>query len=126
MIDAGIDPQAEEERLKIEAQRKAANSFRIVAESYIAQAVIGPDPDRPKQRKAGEVKRSIEKEFISVWGGRPVADITSDDVETVIAAVVTRGSPGQARNVLGFAKSMFGWAARQKAVRTQGITLQRA
>ena len=40
-----------------------------MAESYIAQAVIGPDPEQPKQRKAGEVARTIEKEFISVWGG---------------------------------------------------------
>ena len=114
LIDAGVDPQAEEERLKIEAQRKAANSFRLMAESYIAQAVIGSDPEQPKQRKAREVQRNIEKEFIAAWGGRPVADITSDDVESVIAAVVARGSPGQARNVLGIAKSMFGWAARQK------------
>lgn len=114
LIDKGIDPLAEEERLRIEEQRKAANSFRIVAESYIAQAVIGPDPDRPKQRKAAEVKRNIEKEFIAIWGGRPVADITSDDVATAIEAVVARGSPVQARNLLGIAKTLFGWAARQK------------
>lgn len=114
LIDKGIDPQAEEERLKIEQQRKRENSFRLVAESYIAQAVIGPDPDRPKQRKAAEVKRNIEKEFVAIWGARSIADITSDDVEAVIAAVVARGSPGQARNLLGIAKTLFGWAARQK------------
>jgi integrase len=114
LIERGIDPKAEEERLKIAEQRKRENSFRMVAESYVAQAVIGPDPDRPRQRKADEVERSIEKEFVSAWGGRPVADITSDDVEAAIQTVVARGSPGQARNLLGIAKTLFGWAARQK------------
>jgi integrase len=120
LIDAGIDPQADDERQRIEAQRKAANSFRIMAEGYIQQDVIGPDPERPKQRKAAEVKRTIENEFIAIWGGRPVADIDADDVETVIGAIVARGSPGQARNVLGIAKSMFGWAARQKRFGLKG------
>jgi integrase len=114
LIRKGVDPQAEEERRRIEAQRKANNSFRVVAEAYIAQAVIGPDPDRPKMRKAAEVKRNIEKEFIALWGGRPVADIDSDDVANAIAAIVARGSPGQARNLLGIAKTLFGWAARQR------------
>jgi integrase len=114
LIDKGVDPQAEEVRLKIEEQRKRENSFRMVAESYVEKALIGPDPDRPLQRKADEVKRNIEKEFIAVWGGRPIADITADDVETAIQAVVARGSPGQARNLLGIIKTMFSWAARQK------------
>lgn len=114
LIEKRVDPEAEEERLKIEEQRKRENSFRMVAESYIAQAVIGPDPDRPKQRKAAEVKRNFEKEFVAVWGGRPIGDITADDVEAVIQAVVDRGSPGQARNLLGIVKTMFSWAVRQK------------
>jgi integrase len=114
LIDRRVDPEAEEERLKIEEQRKRENSFRMVAEAYIAQAVIGPDSKRPKQRKAAEVKRNIEKEFIAIWAGRPVADITSDDVETAIKAIVDRGSPGQARNLLGIVKTLFSWAARQK------------
>jgi len=114
LIAKGIDPVADEERLKIEAQRKRENSFRAVAEAYVAQAVIGPDPDRPRQRKGGEVQRNVEKEFVSIWGGRPIADITSDDVEIAIQAVVNRGSPGQARNLLGIVKTLFAWAARQK------------
>lgn len=114
LIRKSVDPKNEEERLAIEEQRKRENSFRMVAEAYIAQAVIGPDPDRPKQRKAAEVKRNIDKEFINVWGGRPVVDITADDVEDAIKAVVARGAPGQARNLLGIAKTLFAWTARQK------------
>jgi integrase len=114
LIEKGVDPEAEKERLKIDAQRKRQNSFRTIAEAYVAEAVIGPDPDRPRQRKAAEVKRNIEKEFITIWGGRPVADITADDVEETIKAVVARGAPAQARNLLGIAKTLFAWAARQK------------
>jgi integrase len=120
LIDKRVDPQAEEERLKIEEQRKRENSFRMVAESYIEKVVIGPDPDRPLQRKADEVKRNVENEFIAIWGGRPAADITSDDVEAAIQTVVARGSPGQARNLLGIVKTLFGWAARQKRFGLKG------
>jgi integrase len=114
LIRKGVDPWDEEERQRIEQQRKRANSFRVMAEAYVAQAVIGSDPDRPKMRKAAEVKRNIEKEFIYRWGDRPVADIAGDDVAAAIEAVVARGSPGQARNLLGIAKTLFGWAARQR------------
>ena len=131
LIDKGIDPQAEEERLQaeekrlqFEAQRKAENSFQMVAEAYIAEAVIGPDPDHPKQRKAKEIKKVIEKEFVALWGDRPVVDITSDDVEEAIKAVVARGAPGQARNLLGIAKTLFDWAARQKADRQSRFELK--
>ncbi len=121
LIEKGVDPQAEEERLKVEEQRKRENSFRMVAETYIAQAVIGPDSDRPLQRKGAEIKRNIEKEFIAIWAGRPIADITSDDVEDAIRTVVARGSPGQARNLLGTAKTLFAWAARPPQKKRFGL-----
>jgi integrase len=72
--------------------------------------VIGPDPDRPKQRKAVEVKRDIEKEFIARWDGRPITDITPHDVMAVIDAAVLRGSPYQAHNLLGHVRRLFNWA----------------
>jgi integrase len=114
LISRGIDPRAERERLEVLAQRKRDNSFRMVAEAYIAQAVIGSDPDHPKMRKAGEAKRVIEKDFITRWGGRPVEEITSHDVAAAVETVVARGSPGQARNTLAYIKTLFSWAAGQK------------
>jgi integrase len=114
LIGNGTDPRAEAERVRIEAERKRENSFRMAAEAYVAQAVVGHNPDRPNQRKAAEVKRNIEKEFVAVWGARPVIDITTDDVENAIRAVINRGSRGQARNILGLAKRMFHWIARQR------------
>ena len=63
LIDKGIDPAAEEERLKIEEQRKRENSFRMVAEGYVAQAVIGSDPigrgnARPPRSSAASKRNS--------------------------------------------------------------------
>jgi integrase len=113
LIDKGTDPRADEERARIEAERKRENSFRMAAEAYVAQAVVGQNPDRPNQRKAAEVKRNIDKEFVAVWGARPVTEITTDDVENVIRAVVAR-APGQARNLFGLAKRMFHWVVRQR------------
>jgi integrase len=114
LIDKGIDPRAEQERIRIEAERKRENSFRSAAEAYVAEAVVGRNPDRPKQRKAHEVKRNVEKEFTAAWGARPVTDITADDVENLIRAIIDRGAPGQARNMIGLAKRMFHWIARQR------------
>jgi integrase len=114
LIGHGKDPRAEKARLEALEQRKRENSFRLVAEAYIREAVIGPKPDKPIQRKAGEAQRIIEKEFIARWGGQPVAEITEEDIETAIKTVTGRGAPGQARNTLVIAKTLFGWAFRQR------------
>jgi hypothetical protein len=70
-------------RQQVAEQRKRGNSFRVVAEEFIRLALIGPDPEKPKQRKAYETKRDIENEFIARWNGRPITDITAHDVMTV-------------------------------------------
>jgi integrase len=114
LISQGKDPKAEEARKEALEQRKRENSFRLVAEAYVREAVIGPKPDKPIQRKAGEAQRIIDKEFIARWGGQPVAEITEEDVEVAINAVKARGAPGQARNTLVIAKTLFGWAFRQR------------
>jgi len=109
LLRRGIDPREDQERQRTAEQRKRGNSFRVVAEEFIKLALIGPDPERPKQRKAFEVKRDIEREFIARWNGRPITDITQHDVMAVIDAAVLRGSPYQAHNLLGHVRRLFNW-----------------
>lgn len=110
LIRKGIDPREDVERQRIAEQRTRGNSFRVVAEEFIRLALIGPDPEKPKQRKGTEAKRDIEKEFIARWNGRPITDITAHDVMAVIDAAVLRGSPYQAHNLLGHIRRLFNWA----------------
>jgi integrase len=110
MIRRGVDPREDEERHRLTEQRKRGNSFRAVAEDFIRLAVIGPNPEKPKQRKGGETKRDIEREFIARWNGRPITDITPHDVMAVIDSAVARDAPFQAHNLLGHIRRLFNWA----------------
>ncbi len=139
LIAKGIDPASEEERLKLQEQRRRANTFAAVAEDYIRLVLIGPDRDNPRQRRGKEVERDIRRAFIPLWGARPIAEITRHDVLAAIEAVrdggtdkmlrdhgiktprrngdaaKSRSAPVQARNLLVYAKTLFGWAVERGA-----------
>ncbi len=128
LIGQGVDPSEEEQRIQSERQRERTNTFAAAAEEYIAQAVIGRDPTRPRQRKADEVVRVFRKVLIPVWRARPVAMLSRRDVLSVVEGIRDRGTramlavhgvkvgnaalkpaPDQARNVLGYLKTFFSW-----------------
>ncbi len=109
LIRRGVDPATEQERERVAEQRKRSNSFRSVAEDYFRLAVIGPDPENPKQRKGAELKRNIEREFMPLWADRPITEITSHDVVAVLDAAVERGAPYMAHNLLTDIRRLFNW-----------------
>jgi integrase len=106
LLKRGIDPRDQEEKAKLAEQRKRANTFAAVAEDFITDKL-------PSERKGREVERDIRREFIPLWGGRPITDIEPIDVRAVIKAVKDR-APAQARNILGIAKRLFAWAVDQQ------------
>ena len=63
LIQKGIDPKAEEDRLRRQALRKQQMTFASVAEDFLERHV-------KTQRKARDTEREIRKELISV-GGKP-------------------------------------------------------
>jgi integrase len=103
LMERGIDPKQEEERLLRLEQRRQENSFVAVAEEYIKRRVS-------KTRRAGLVEREIRREFIDRWGSRPITDITPHDVVDVIDKAVDRDAPYQAHNLLGHVRTLFNWA----------------
>lgn len=110
LIRKGVDPQRHEENQRRENQRRQVNSFNLVAEEFIRLSVIGPDPEKPKQRRGHLVAREIRREFIDRWEGRPVTEITSHDVLSIIDEAVERGAPYQAHSLLGHVRRLFNWA----------------
>jgi integrase len=105
LLQRGVDPREEVERARLAEQRKRANTFAAVAEDFIQEKL-------PGERKGKEVERDIRREFIPLWGGRPITEITAQDVRGVIKAVKDR-APYQAHNLLGHAKRLFSWAIDQ-------------
>src|SRR5262249_56804703 len=69
LIAKGIDPASEEERQKLQEQRRRANTFAAVSEDYIRLVVIGPDPKNPRQRRGGEGGRGKPRGLFSFLGG---------------------------------------------------------
>ena len=112
IIGRGKDPAHEEERLARAEAKKRENTFDSVAESFIAEWVIGPKPDKPRQRKHKVVARAIRKYLIEKWGKRPIADIERGEVVDLIKAKA-KDTPAEARNLLGIAKALFSWALNQ-------------
>jgi integrase len=104
LLQQGIDPGEAETRERHAAQRRLANNFSAVAEAFIAHC------RRKGQRKARAVEREVRAEFMTPWGSRPITEITSHDVVTVIDAVVARGAEYQAHNLLGHIRRLFNWA----------------
>jgi len=94
--------------MQLAAARKRENSFAAVAEDFFKEKLAS-------ERQGRDVVRDMRKEFVIAWGKRPIADITDEHVLQVIRAVKQRGSPSQARNLLGYIRRFFDWAIDQRA-----------
>jgi integrase len=108
LIKQGKDPRDEEERQQRAEARQRANTFAVVAEDFIKDKLA-------TERKGAEVERDIRREFLPVWGTRPITEITAHDVRDLVKGIKDRGAPYQAHNVLGHARRLFSWAIDQHA-----------
>lgn len=126
LIAEGIDPKDHEAERRAVEQRRRDNSFAAVVEDYTRLALIGPDENRPLQRKGHIVARELRKEFVDDFpvsstkkreglGGRPIDTIKRHDVLRVIDDAVARGARYQAHNLLGHVRTMFNWALERGA-----------
>jgi len=105
-VELGVDPRERERAAEIRRQREKQTTFAVVAEAWLADGIRG-------QRKAAEVRTDVRREFVRPWGKRPITDIATIDVATIIKAKAAEGHPAQARNLLGYVKRLFDWAVDQ-------------
>ena len=80
LIEKGVDPKADEARLRREELRKHQTTFAAVAEDFIERHIKG-------QRKARDTEREIRNELIAELGERPITSITREDVVILVEAV---------------------------------------
>jgi integrase len=137
LLGQGRDPTLEEERRRKENERQRSNTFGTVIEDYSRLVLLGPDPETPQQRKGQEVARDLRRVFLPLWGARPITGVSPEDVQSAIEAVRDYGSagmlaaigirisakkvmqggrpaPGQARNLLGYLRTLFSWAIERR------------
>jgi integrase len=110
LAEKGIDPEQAKKQREAEEARDRAVTFAAVAEDYIAEDLAD------KRRRVKDV-REIRRELLPVWGKRPVAQISRDDVIELIEAIKARGHTATARLVLSHIKRIFVWACHQKSTR---------
>jgi integrase len=106
LIAVGKDPKHEEERERLQAVRKRANTFAAVAEDFITEKL-------PGERQGRHVERDIRREFVKRWAERPITEVNDEDVLLLIKEVKKR-APVQARNLLTTARRLFTWAIDQR------------
>jgi integrase len=111
LLALGKDPKAEKEKARQEELRKRQVTFAAVAEDWFAGPVT-------KQRRGHQVERDVRREFLPIWGARPITNISTLDIRNAVAAKAT-AAPAQARNLLGHLKCLLSWAVEQHAY---GIT----
>src|SRR5262245_30317803 len=111
LAERGVDPKEEARQAALAAQHRRQTTFAVVAEAWLAEEV-------KSQRRAVHVAREMRREFIPLWGTRPITEITALDVRDVIKAKATT-APAQARNLLGHMCRLFAWAVAQH---TYGLT----
>jgi integrase len=111
LVARGIDPKAQAREAALAAQRQRQTTFAAVAEAWFVEEVKA-------QRRAVHVTREVRREFLPLWGTRPITAITTLDVRDVIKAKANT-APAQARNLLGHLHRLFAWAVAQHAY---GIT----
>jgi integrase len=105
----GVDPRekkAAEQRA--EAQRKA-NSFATVAEDFIVRHVR-------KLQSAKDNEATIRRELIARWGERPIAEISRQDIVSMVEEIAGRGHRVAARRTFAFTSRLFNWSVERGIV----------
>ena len=111
MIARGRDPGAEKRAAQVhakakeaEAQLQAATTFERVAALWIKRKAAGLKHEL-------EIESCIEREFTARWKGRPLADISREEMRLAVRAIEERGAGWQAYTALGYLRQMLGWAS---------------
>jgi hypothetical protein len=102
-----IDPRAKQKASALQEQRRRESTVKAVAADFAALHLS-------KLRSGAETKASIEREFVSRWGDRPIGEVSDEDIVRLLNELTRSGRPAAASKMLGHARKLFGWAAAQK------------
>lgn len=95
-VAAGIDPGENRKAIKSSRLDRAANSFEVVAHEWLTKFI---DPKSESHRK--RVYARFENDIFPRIGGRPIAELTPQEVREAVERIETRGAPDSAHRTLG-------------------------
>jgi integrase len=103
LIKKGTDPKVEEERRRQAELRKQKHTFTAVAEEYLKRHV------KPL-RSAKKTEQAIRRELLPKLGPKPIVEITREEVNDLLRAIIDRPAPRMAELIYHHLKSIFSWA----------------
>jgi integrase len=106
----GKDPRTVEAANVAAKAAQHAHTLAAVADQFL-EWVVGPNPDKPLQRRWFEVKRHVGV-LTAKWGQRAIGEIERDELVKLVKDKA-KTAPAEARNLLGAIKQLFGWAREQ-------------
>ncbi|MEW6596806.1 MAG: tyrosine-type recombinase/integrase [Pseudomonadota bacterium] len=115
---AKAEAAAEAIRLAAEAEALALERFELVAERYIARALVG-------KRSANEVARLLRKGPVAAWTGRPIRSIRRAQVAGLLDDIRQR-TPATARLTHAALRGLFIWCIERDLVETSPVAHVRA
>lgn len=113
LAEQGIDYEADERRIKAEADAAKIITFKSVAEDYIAQHLKNLKRDRVDARE-------ITRDVIPAFGGLGIKEVTRDEV-IEMAQKIAKRAPAVARLALNHTSRIFTWALNQPRKRYKGL-----
>jgi integrase len=106
-VRQGGDPAEEKRQCRL-LTIPGADTFAAAVGDYLDRARRNTAPSTFK-----EMKRVLEREFVSVWQNRPVAAITRGDINWVIDRIIARGAEIQANRALAHIRTFFNWTVER-------------
>lgn len=106
---SGIDPLTEQEQAK-DARHKALTVADLIKE-YINKHA------KAKKRSWKEDERILNKDALTAWGKRKLADIEKRDIVILLENIVERGAPGSANNNFKIIRKMFNYAVEKDIIK---------
>lgn len=112
LIDRGLDPQLEKERIEREEKLKKRRTFESAMQDYLVWM-----PSRELNRHVPNDIATLKREFLepsrNPWIDDPIADVTREMVKELVKAIRDRPSYSQAYNALTLVRGFFNWAVNE-------------
>lgn len=101
-LRSGIDPSMERRETKVAARVARSQSFRAVADDWVAQNLNRWIPSHVVR-----VESSLKRDILPSLGERPISEITAAEILAVLKRVEKRDALDQAKRVLQRITSIF-------------------
>lgn len=96
ILAGGTDPGETRKAMKSSRIDRASNSFEVVAREWLTKFI---DPKSESHQK--RVYARFENDIFPRFGGRPIAELTPQEVRAAVERIETRGAPDSAHRTLG-------------------------